>query len=574
MHRDGQTFLTWRYPQIGGGWTCRVYASHAPITGATALADSIRLAVVRDSSWYDWRLSLVADSVIAYSIDSTAAPLDATQGLFVATAIADRALYYAVTAQLGAEPEDSTITAGANALLAPVAELVGLPRPVYQRKYTWGGITGEFYTLWTSDRSTPVFPAMSNVPGTPFDCAIVRGGTAPNNALKLSMHHGGGNLLYGLAGSGQPGEWVLALDDPLPMGWNTYWFGYHEDFDVYTGTSPVPTTGTVHDYTYQRLLYTTLWARRTFPIDTTQVYAYGASMGAIGSMMLAFRRPDLVAGVLGVVGKFDFSFLADPNPLASFNPGGGLRATADRFWGTVADNLPCSDGRRVYESLNFTHLASEWRARGLPPIIALNGKNDAPLGWAEVIPFYQSMQANLLGGYFFWDMRDHPGSIYSAWVPQADARYLFRFRTNLSYPALSNCGSDMDPGDGNAASGDSVGVINAFVEWDTSLVDLPARWEVGLHTRDLARLSAPPMPGPDSTTVDVTPRRLQQFVVTVGASYRYTVTREADGAVLQTGVVSADLDGLVTVPGVKVLRGGTRLALEPDVAARSRGARR
>lgn len=566
IHRSGQTFLTWRSPQVGPGWTFRIYESASPIVSSAQLTGVTLAATVGDSTWCDRRLSALQNKIYAYVIEPGGSPLSASQGLFVRTPATNRTMYYAVTAQLGTEPEDIGVRPGANALVAPVVEQTAPPLPVFQRQLLLPGLTAEIYTLWTTNQPTPYFAPMGNRPGMPFDCAIKRGYTG---AMWAAMHHAGGNMLTSVYSPGSDADLVLGMDDYV-YGERTWWYGFHEDYDETAQSRPPPVTGTVHDYTYQRVLYTTLWARSAFAIDTTRVYTAGASMGAMGATMLALRRPDLIAGVLCVVGKVDFSYLADPNPEALFNPNGVLRFFSDRLWGTVPTNLQASDGMRVFESLNGGHRARLLEQQGLPPIIMVNGRNDATVGWAENIGFYDSMRVSRHGGYFFWDGRAHAGGL-EAWQPMQDPAYLFRFRTNRSYPALAHCSADFDPGNGTSTSGDSVGCINAFVEWDTTLVDTPGAWETTLRLRNLTLLNGI-MPAPDTTRVDVTPRRLQQFTVVAGASYAYEVRAVVGNQLLASGNVVADPIGLVTVPQVKVPRTGARVHLTPVMAASETGA--
>jgi pimeloyl-ACP methyl ester carboxylesterase len=559
QHRHGQTFLTWTSPS-GVGWTYRVYASPTPITQSADFDHSTLLAELPDSTWCDRRLSVLTASVSAYSIDSLAPALTPLQGLCVISPGGASLVYYAVTSQLGVGSEDRSVTAGENALGVGVQEIPSTPEPVYQRTLNLSGHPTEIYTLWTTAQGTSRFPAMANRPGMAFDCCVVRGGLPPTNSLMVVMHVREGSFLQAPSGgSGYPGEWILGLDDPLTTeDVNSFWYGYSPSYDLNLQHNPIPTTGVVEDYTLRRVVHTVLWARRHFGIDTTRVYARGTSMGGIGSMFLALRRPDLIAAVMTYVGKFDFSFVTDPNPASAFNPGNGLRSVCDRLWGQVTTNLMSTEGLPVYQELNDGSAVGALGRRALPPLIAFNGRNDTTVGWAEKIPFYEAMRVARQGGAFFWDTRDHNGTIPAAWSSMQDAQYLHRFRTNVSFPALSNCSADGNPGNGSAANGDSVGTINGMIEWDPPIENQDDRWDVVLHPRDLTTQWGPD-PAPDSATVDVTPRRLQKFRVLADSSYGYSVTRMSDGAMIQQGVVVADEDSLVTVPGVKVMRGGSLL---------------
>jgi hypothetical protein len=389
---------------------------------------------------------------------------------------------------------------------------------------------------------------------------VVRG-TAPGQPLFVPLHGRGGSFLQMAHGTSRADEWRLLPDDPL---WNmdqaTWWYGYHESYDPFSDANQPPTSGMVHDYTLERVIYTLLWARRNFPCDTNRVYVAGPSMGAIGAVLVTMSCPDLVAAGWSSVGKVDFSDLDDP-AFSAFDPGGPLRAVTDRQWGSVWRDLPTDGGLPVYDRQNYGLMAARAERSGLPPMIYFHGKLDSTMGWGEKPPFYATMQQHRHGGYFFWDPRGHNDSQRSAWYPMQDLRSIYRYRLDRSYPALSHCSADFDPGDGTAASGDSVGTINGFVEWDTTLVDLPHRWQVRLYLRDLTTLWGT-LPAPDSLTVDVTPRRLQHMLVTPGNLLAYTVARLPDSAVVQSGTVVADSLGLVTLPAAVVYRGGSLVALQ------------
>jgi hypothetical protein len=562
-HHDGQTFLTWTCPP-GTGWKYRVYTSTSAIYNLSTFWSGSLTGSIGDSTWCDRRLSLLTGTTWGYATDSLAAPLNSDQAVFVITPATNRAAYYCVTAESSGRGEDrSSFVLNGNSLVQPVYETVALPRPIYQRTLSIRFMNTEIYTLWVSRIATPLFAVMGNRDGMAYDCAIVRGDiTVPNNSLLIRPHPRGGSFLEVLEGSGLPGEWRLALDEPwLNTDGNTFWYGWHENYDVTTDNNVAPSTGVIRDYTMQRVLHTVLWARRTFPVDPTKVFAYGYSMGGIGSVFLAFKRPDLIAGVMAIIGKFDFGFSSDPNPACAFNTGGSLREVTDHMWGPVEADLPTSDGPGVYQQLNDGFLASQLEASGVPPVIAFSGKNDVIVGWAEKIGFYQAMQQHRQGGTFFWDERTHVGTNYCTWSPMQDVKYLYRFRTNRSYPAVFNCSANFNPGLGSPTSGDSVGTINGYVEWDTVLVDQPDRWETTLSLRDLAG-KWKTYPAPESVTINLTPRRLQSFPIVPYGLYAWNVRRTSDGAIVQSGMEQADSLGLLTLYWLKVYRAGSKLHIE------------
>jgi hypothetical protein len=235
------------------------------------------------------------------------------------------------------------------------------------------------------------------------------------------------------------------------------------------------------------------------------------------------------------------------------------------MWGDPATtDLATPEGIGVYQRLKMAWLAGHPRGRDLVPMVTLSGRNDNTVGWAEKVPFYAAMEANRQGGTFYWDERTHIGP--GEWDPMYDLSELRRYRRAQSFPALSRCSLDDDPGDGDPTHGDLVGQINAFVVWDTSLADYPDRWEVKLSLRDLQLTSSTRL-APATATVDVTPRRLQSFQVTPMATYAWSVRRLADNTPVASGVVTADSLGIVTVPAVTVLREGVLLRINVPGAA-------
>jgi hypothetical protein len=559
LHHDGQTFLTWNSPP-GSGWTYRVYAAPSAIESEAGLTSAALLGMVGDSSWCDRRLYSVSGTAHGYAVDSAAAPLGPGHGLFVRTASAPGLTGYAVTCQAAGGVEDRAVVPGNNSLVLPISETPALPRPVYQRTLIGElGKPADVYTLWTGNDETPLFPAMCNRRSEAYDCSVLRG--AAGAGLMFHAHYRGGSFYLAQIASGTPGEWVIMMDDFIRTpSVNTFWFGYHEDYDIESFASQgPPVAGTVSDFTARRVIFTLEWARRNFAVDTTRVYVVGSSMGGIAAVFLPMWRPDLIAAAMASVPLFDFSYLTDPNPLCQINTGGGTRWTFDRLWGEVPTDLRMEDGTRVYDRLNCGALAAGLETRFVPPLFTFSGRNDIVLGWAQAIPFYRSMNQHRGGGTFFWDNSTHSNSgVSGAWQTMKDLRYLYRFRTDLSFPALSNCSANGNPGYGAATDGDSVGTINGFVEWDPEIVDQPGLWRVQLRLRDLTSMWGV-VHSPASVRVDVTPRRLQSFAVTPGQSQGFWVTRLDDGSLTQSGLAIPDAMGVLTIPAVIVPRSGCRL---------------
>lgn len=558
-HHDGQTFLTWTSPQATG-WTHRIYYSPNPIAIDADLDTATLLGSVGDSSATDARLSGLLKVLYTFRTDSGGPPLPADKGLFVVTVPASRQGWYAVTPQLRGSAEDRRITPGVNALASPVGETLALPRPVHQRAVTVNGTTADVYTLWTWPVDTPLFPAMSNRAGWPYDCSVTRG--TPMSAAFMRPHQLGGSFTEMFKASGTPGEWVVAFDDyTLNNDLQTFWYGYHAGYDMTSNSNLPPLAGPIIDYTNRRVLFTIRWARATFAFDTTRCYAFGYSLGATYSMRLALTHPELVAAAMGSIPKLDFSFLDDPNPAVSFNSGNQNRLLISRLWGTVESNLMSSQGLPVYTAMNDDSLASRAAQGGMAFHVTFNGKNDLTVGWAEKLGFLEAIRESRHGGVDFWDNRDHFGlTIPGAFAPMLQLDYLYRFRSDLSWPAFTNCSTDGEPGDGSATSGDSLGSTNGHMEWEPAVVDSASHWQVTLSTRPISTLWGT-LAAPESLTVDVTPRRLQRFALNPGESVIWSARRLSDGAVVQAGNLTVDALGLVTVPQVTTYRTGTRLVL-------------
>jgi pimeloyl-ACP methyl ester carboxylesterase len=555
--RDGQTFVTWDNLS-GPGWTYHVYTSWQQFVDPNSLDSAIELAQVGDNSAIDQRISSILGQTMTFRIAADQPPLAATRGLFVATPRAGQLVHYAVVAERLGSGVDRTLIAGQNTTLEPVFEQTLKPRPVWQRTILHP--PGEDYVLWTTSVGTPSFPAMCNISGRPFHVGVIKG--RKDGALVLHGHGRGGNFFNSFIGTGTPGEWVLSIDDYLPTGdIASFYFGYELNYDLEQAINfPRTDGGLIVDYTEQRVMYLLDWANRDMPHDPSRVYAMGTSMGGSFAFFLAWHHPEQIAGALAVVPKICLGYTQDIYL--------GLRQSLDRIWGSPDIDLPTTVGERVFEWMDGREQARLERHRGSAPIVAFCGINDVSVGWAEKVAYFRTLDQQKSGGTWFWDERGHETPTdQTAWFPMMASSQLYKFRSDRSYPAFSNCSVNSNFGNGDPLTADPIGSINGAMDWDENTVgDSELRWDATLRARSLTSADGT-LGAPESLVVDVTPRRAQNFIVAEQVNYRYEVRRLEDDALVQSGFTTPDQDAVLTLPQIKVYKNGVRLSVFPTSTA-------
>jgi len=541
---DGQVFLTWdNLPRKHVVYTA--YRSPNPIRSGSQLAFALNLGHVGHNSGRNQRVSNLQGTTYL-KIDSALAPLDSSKGLIVGTSPAAGSFYYAITPTLG-DLEDTTIVVGSNSLASPVIESVMMPKPVWQGISVVNGRAFEKYVLFASRVTSSMFPQMTTAATFPYNFAVVKSGTVSPHPITILLHPGGGDFLAMWGGwrtTGDPNEWVVTIDEWLPgdVG-TTFSYGYHEHYDVFADTHPIPTSGILCNYTARKLEYIFSWALRNLPVDSTRTYMTGYSMGAMGTMLNSIALRQKIAAVFVFGAEFNMSVFED-----------GLM---DPLWGSRQSNLMTSEGLRREERLNVNYLLSANRLNSLPIMFTFSGKNDVNTGWAEKLVFYDSMNACRHGGFHFWSTADHYQVFdnYPWKTSFPNFSFFTRFRTNLSYPAFSNCSINKNPGNGTPSNGDATGSINGHLDWDENIIDVTNKWAITLLLKDY---NLNPDTSPDSALTDVTPRRLQAFSVPRGARVNWEVRRN-NILVQQSSFV---YDGnLLTIPGVKVYKDSSRVTV-------------
>lgn len=549
-HTSGQTFLTWN-ECTGAGNRYRIYRKTQPMTSVADLATAVFLGEVDDRTSENLRQTELAGSTQFFRITDLGAPLAAAQGLFVDTVDAAADYYYAVTSVVGGS-EETTITPGANAMSAPVACSVAMPRPVLQSTSGTGGNT-RHYVHWVSDRSTPLIPAMWNQPSRAFNFRVIYSTGFPDPRPLMAKFHARGNNYQQPAEASHPEAVIFAPDDWIGQSpTNTFWYGLSPGFPAAPdGSTPVA------DYTVRRVIAEIDWVQANFPCDSERVYASGGSMGGIGSVFFAYRFPERFAAVHTTIPKFDFGCQDNG---CWIEPSAG-----DQMWGTPEQNFPCTDGVGVFDRLDIGFLAQQDLSVDYPLVTAWNGRSDTVVGWPEKPPTYAALQAARQPAVFLFDQRDHQGAggVWSAFNNTL-RNEIWNYRIHQAIPAFSNLSLNDDPGDGNPLNGDAVGTINGYLSWDTSTIqDTAAHHSLLCRLRTTTGLENAPAP---TATVDWTPRRLQMFPRVAGDRYRFVNLQEPGALEVEDRPVVADSFGQITVAGAIITKNGNTFRLEVILA--------
>jgi pimeloyl-ACP methyl ester carboxylesterase len=576
-HRSGQTFITWKEvdpPQLDediddaairqlarelddGKLHYRIYRGSNRIDSVEGLAP---MAEAKPLSC--WNLDYYGvdpkkgEPALRYVIEDGAEPLPPGMGLYVHNpAGRSTKTYYAVTVVKNGTEDKGLSEASRTSM--PVEETGGRGAPVLQRIVKPGSFNYidkpelHYYVRWES-------PPNSSVENRPMDyvVAIPPNIEARPTPVGLHLHCWGGSLDggYGWWYSYQKlGTTYLIASNQVPYDW---WTGYHELY--YSGTRDEQKwkQGVVRPYSTARVLSFLDWAAKKYDLDLNRVFAAGSSMGGSGAPMFAIRYPDRIAWSIGWVG------VHDPGSTPQFT-GSYERVYGDKSWGVKFD-----DGSPVFEYYKDAAFLRTYPEKEIGFITWSNGKNDSAIGWPQAVEFYQAMQQTRRPHIFVWGLSGH-GQRASMPADGGERIMPIDIRLDRSLPAFTNCSLDDDPGTAamlkepkevtigeeknkDAYDGDSVGQVNLYLYWRSEdIVDTPDRWEMTFGLTGTAPK--------DQCAVDITPRRLQHLKILPSRTYKWNNTCEEK--VIQTGAVTADKYGLVTLSGVIVDKNGNRIVI-------------
>lgn len=555
-YQSGQVFITWNNISNTNAYY-KVYRSNTAINYGSQLSGCEYLGLTNSKSAIDNNLTQ-HDNIDRYlHITSSAPALTSGTGLFVATTLVNGSYYYAVTTLIDGT-EDTTIIQGSNSTVSAVDEWVMKPQPVLQETRTISGKPVEIYTLFVSSKFDVTRSPWLKAGFLPFDFAVYRNNAVANAPLKIFLHPGGGSFLDDITTT-TADEINLYPEDYYPDELvDPAWWGSNENFDVYNDANNAtpPTSGINYNYTQLRLSAIIDWAIRALPVDSNRIYLRSNSQGSPGAYLYTITYPERIAAAQFANGIFNLTYDNDWQTNCTFNTGKKNRKKVDQRMGDLASNLQTFIELNTNQVFNGAWMIHNNQQRDLPVIYSINGKNDLLMGWTEKTIYYDSVDQNHCGGYYFWDNRDHGGNTGVTW---GDGNFnLFRYKRNASYPAFAHCTLNEDFGNGNGTSGADHGTVNGALDWSDSITDEEAEWMVKLFVRNLVDNSNHIIVYADSATADITPRRLQNFHPAPGTVISYTVTHLQQ--TVQSGTFTYN-GGIIVIPGVKIYRDTSALSL-------------
>jgi len=563
VHRSGQSFVTWQEDTNVTGEGYNVYRSSSPITTAN-IGQGQKLTSkwgpLNDNTSHHDLTGVGAPT--NFVIQDLGAPLSNDTGLFVYTMQSGEAgnSYYAVTEVINGV-ESQTLTAGVNTLTSPVAEIVAASQPVLVSQINNGG--GRVYTQFMDYANwNPTFE------GYAYNYSVALPvNYNPNVAwpMRLMPHaYGERYRLETNADFGWPVIQVFPDDGGGQSGHiNTWWYGFAADHNYITD-GEIPTSGHIENFTEQRLFQMMDQVKANFNVDPQAVHIQGNSMGASGALSLGIRYGDY------------FSWIYASQPMTNYATSVLFLGQFESLWGTTASNLPIVNkgpyasrltkynNTGVYDWMNHQQMLNVMRAEPMALLMVGHGKLDDVIDWQTQglpivaalnnarVAFTAENRGNWEHNWMGFDFQNEamfgiPGGVHSDWIFRKDSALIAFSNASGSGPLVSPLtGTDFY----NFA-------LDWSVPWNNfgpAIVDSSNQFAVTLRSRAGVQ------------TADVTPQRTLAFKALPGQSVTWQNRNVTTNQVLQSGTVTADSVGLVTIPGVQILTGnGNRLTLNAVV---------
>lgn len=307
------------------------------------------------------------------------------------------------------------------------------------------------------------------------------------------------------------------------------------------------------------------------PVDLERIYVTGHSMGATGALNLAARYPQVFAA----------AYASDPltQPL---NGGNVFYNQMRQLWGDPRYQAPVSlfapldwanplrpfNGLSVWDWQDFRFHTRERCGQNFVPLGTAHSINDPVVLWnTQGAPFYPALDRCRQSWGAVTNRSGHSAQFYEGLPPNLQPDDLY-----IPFAGLRVVRSEAVPGlslglTAARAPGETRGYLqtvlwsSSWLPWDGAPVDRSDFFQISLCA------VAPDLAGSrscgsgEAVYVNITPRRLQNFIVIPGVRYTWENRRVSDDALLASGRVTAAEDGTLTVRRFLVLPEGSRLIL-------------
>ncbi len=447
--------------------------------------------------------------------------------------------FYAVTYSAGGT-ENKSISAE-NATQAALKETVGQGPFILQKiekpksfNYV-DNATLHYYVRWES-------PPNCSIASKPYDYLVgVPANLAKPAPVGIHLHCWGANFCggYGWWSDAEKGALLIATNQ-VPYDW---WTGYHEFLwtDKPLKTKDDWNKGVVRAFSQKRLFSFHDWVGTKWETDPKRTFVAGISMGGSGAPMLAIRYPERIAYARSWVG------VHIPMKTRQF------KGSYEGMYGNPDFGVKFEDGTPVWDYYSDVWYLKNHPEKEIGFISFSNGKNDGAIGWPQAVEFFQALQETKRPHLFQWGQGGHNERVVMPLSLSAKTMGI-DVRVDQSLPAFTHCSIDNNPGNGDPADGEPAGSCNLYLFWETQdIVDEENSWET---TTGLVFKATK-----DECTVDVTPRRLQKLKAKPGEKFKWSNTSLQDKKEIQTGEVTADAIGLLTLEKVTVSKGKNRLKI-------------
>jgi len=515
----------------------RIYRAEKPIASLEGLKPIAEVPPLTG-----WNIDYYGDirpehKALRYVIEEGKGPVPPGTGIYAHNPQRAGDAWYAVTVSIHGKENKSL--APANSLATAVRETAGRGVPVLQRvekPKEWHFVqdpTLYYYVRWES-------PPNCAVEGKPFDYVVaVPPKPASPAPVGIHLHCWGGSLNggYGWWYGAEQGH-ILIASNQVPYDW---WTGYHELYWQGPLKKESWQQGVVRPYSQTRLLAFLDWVATKWEVDLSRTHVAGSSMGGSGSPMLAIRFPERIAWATSWVGVH----------IPAKSP--QFKSSYANVYGPSEWDVKFVDGTPVWEHFNDAWYLRKHPEKEIGLIAFSNGKNDGAIGWPQAQQFYRALQDTRRPHVFVWGQGGH-GQRAQLPVSLSDRTVAMDLRTDQSQPAFTGCSLDDNPGSGDPQDGDPKGQVNLYLLWKTDdVLDQGDRWEMTIGLIEKAPRN--------ECTVNMTPRRVQQFKVKPGQQVKWTNTSLGENKVIQDGQATADEHGLITLERVRVTKGGNRLKI-------------